>query len=73
MRKPIKNTNFIKKYYKLSTLKRLEDFGYKTHIDINSCPIITEWLDKCFEEENSKYKQDDLFEFLISFQKGKNE
>lgn len=72
MRTPKINSTFIKKYYKSSTLLRLKDLGYKNQTDINKCPIITEWLNKCFELKNSGYIQDDLFEY-ISSKKTKNE
>jgi hypothetical protein len=66
MRVPKINSTFIKKYYKSSTLSRLKDLGYKKQTEVNKCPIITEWLDKCFENNNSRYIQDELFDFVIS-------
>ena len=58
MRIPKINSTFIKKHYK--------DLGYKKQIEVNKCPIITDWLDKCFELKNSRYIQDELFDFIGS-------
>ena len=66
MRIPKINSTFIKKHYKSSTLPRLKDLGYKKQTEVNNCPIITEWLDKCFELKNSRYVQDDMFDFIES-------
>jgi hypothetical protein len=61
-----KNTTFIKKLYKASTLPRLKDLGYKNQMQINECPIITEWLNNCFELGNTGYIQDEMFGFIRS-------
>ena len=66
MRIPKINSTFIKKHYKSSTLPRLKDLGYKKQTEVNNCPIITEWLDKCFELKNSRYVQDEMFDFIES-------
>jgi len=66
MRIPKINSTFIKKHYKSSTLPRLKDLGYKKQTEVNKCPIITDWLDKCFELKNSRYNQDELFDFIGS-------
>ena len=66
MRIPKINSTFIKKHYKSSTLPRLKDLGYKKQTEVNKCPIITDWLDKCFELKNSRYNQDELFDFICS-------
>jgi hypothetical protein len=66
MRTPKINSTFIKKYYKSSTLPRLKDLGYKKQTEVNKCLIITEWLDKCFENNNSRYIQDEMFDFINS-------
>jgi hypothetical protein len=72
MRTPKINSTFIKKYYKTSTLGRLKDLGYKNQVEINKCPIITEWLDVCFQIGNTGYIQEEMFGFVIS-KKSKNE
>ena len=64
MRTPKKNSTFIKKWYKSSTLPRLKDLGYINQVEINECPIITEWLNNCFELGNNRYVQDEMFVFI---------
>ena len=64
MRTPKKNFTFIKKWYKTSTLPRLKDLGYMNQVEINECPIITEWLNNCFELRNNRYIQDEMFVFI---------
>ena len=64
MRTPKKNSTFIKKWYKSSTLPRLKDLGYINQVEINECPIITEWLNNCFELGNNRYIQDEMFVFI---------
>ena len=64
MRTPKKNSTFIKKWYKTSTLPRLKDLGYMNQMEINECPIITEWLNNCFELGNNRYIQDEMFVFI---------
>ncbi|MEN9336933.1 MAG: hypothetical protein RLZZ500_1920 [Bacteroidota bacterium] len=65
MRTPKTNSMFIKKYYKPSTIPRLKyDWGYKNQININKCPIITRWLDKCYELGNTGYVQDEMFKHI---------
>ena len=64
MRTPKKNSTFIKKWYKTSTLPRLKDLGYMNQVEINECPIITEWLNNCFELGNNRYIQDEMFVFI---------
>jgi len=64
MRTPKKNSTFIKKWYKSSTLPRLKDLGYMNQVEINECPIITEWLNNCFELGNNRYIQDEMFVFI---------
>ncbi len=71
MRKPKINSTFIKKYYKSSTIPRLIDhLGYGTTVKINQCPIITEWLDRCYELGNTGYVQEEMFEYIYSNRKG---
>ena len=55
MRTPKKNSTFIKKWYKTSTLPRLKDLGYMNQMEINECPIITDWLNSCFDLGNNRY------------------
>jgi hypothetical protein len=64
MRTPKKNSTFIKKWYKTSTLPRLKELGYMNQVEINECPIITEWLNNCFELGNNRYIQDEMFVFI---------
>ena len=65
MRTPKTNSDFLKKYYKSSTIPRLKyDWDYKNQININKCPIITRWLDKCFELGNTGYVQDEMFDHI---------
>ena len=64
MRTPKKNSTFIKKWYKSSTIPRLKDLGYINQVEINECPIITEWLNNCFELGNNRYIQDEMFVFI---------
>jgi hypothetical protein len=73
MRKPKINSTFIKKYYKSSTIPRLlckNHMGYGSQVNINKCPIITEWLDRCYELGNTGYVQDKMFEYIYSKRKG---
>jgi hypothetical protein len=65
---PRKNSTFLKKNYKSSTIPRLTWYGYKTTKDINECPLITEWLDKCFSIPNDSYIQDRLLQFIFERQ-----
>jgi hypothetical protein len=70
MRIPKKNTDFIKKYYKDSTIPRLKyELCYKNQKNINNCPIITSWLDKSFELGNTGYIQDKMFEHIYVISK----
>ena len=64
MRTPKKNSTFIKKWYKTSTLPRLKDLGYMNQMEINECPIITDWLNSCFDLGNNRYIQDEMFVFI---------
>lgn len=65
-RTPKTNTTFIKKWYKESTIPRLSDLNYKSHKEINECPIITEWLDLCFFTSlKHGYVQDHLFHWIF--------
>jgi hypothetical protein len=65
MRTPKTNSAFLKKYYKPSTIPRLKyDWNYKNQININKCPIITRWLDKCFELGITGYVQDEMFDHI---------
>ena len=64
MRTPKKNSTFIKKLYKTSTLPRLKDLGYMNQMEINECPIITDWLNNCFDLGNNRYIQDEMFVFI---------
>lgn len=64
-RTPKKNTMFIKKWYKPSTIPRLIDYDYHTKKQIDECPLITEWLDLCFNAKfNTGYVQDHLFHWI---------
>ena len=65
MRTPKTNSDFLKKYYKSSTIPRLKDhFDYKNQLNINKRPIISRWLDKCFELGNTGYVQDEMFDHI---------
>jgi hypothetical protein len=62
---PKKNSTFIKKYYKSSTIPRLEDLGYKSIKVINECPVITEWLEICYNSNlEHGFAQDHLFHWI---------
>lgn len=64
-RTPKSNSAFLERWYKPSTIPRLEDYGYKTKKQINQCPVITEWLDLCFNAKfNTSYVQDQLFRWI---------
>jgi hypothetical protein len=68
-RTPKSNTKFLERWYKPSTIPRLEDYGYKTKKQINECPIITEWLDLCYNAKfNTAYVQDHLFRWITIHQ-----
>ena len=65
MRTPKRNSLYIKKYFKLSTIPRLkEDLKYNSLKDIDNCPIISKWLDICFEDKLNRHVQDDLFSYI---------
>jgi hypothetical protein len=65
-RTPKSNSAFLELRYKPSTIPRLEEIGYKTKKQINECPVITEWLDLCFNAKFSTgYVQDQLFSWII--------
>ena len=63
---PISNSDFIKKWYKQSTIGRLkEHFGYKNQKNIDKCKVITEWLDLCYlNHDYNGYIQDELFNWI---------
>jgi len=65
----MKNTDYIKKNYKLSTIARLKDFGYDTLKSINIDPDMTYALKVC--KNTSKENQDSLFS-IINDIKNKN-
>lgn len=58
----MKNVTYIKKNYKLSTISRLKDFGYKTQESINIDPDMTYALNKC--RELNQENQDTLFDII---------
>lgn len=69
-RTPKSNSAFLERWYKPSTIPRLVDYGYKTKKQINQCPIITDWLDLCFNAKfNTGYVQDHLFRWIRLHQK----
>jgi hypothetical protein len=62
---PKRNSTFIKKYYKQSTIPRLEDLGYKSIKEINECSIITEWLELCYNSNiQHRFIQEHLFNWI---------
>lgn len=63
----MKNSTYIKKNYKLSTISRLKDFGYKTQNSINIDPDMTYALSQC--RELGKENQDTLFGIIQDIQK----
>lgn len=67
MENKIKNSDYIKKNYKSSTIARLADFGYETEDGINIDPDMTYALTKC--QEMGKENQDTLFEIIRNIQK----
>jgi len=70
-RTPKTNSVFIRKHYKTSTIGRLgEFFGYDSIKKMNSCPIISEWLDLCYNSKLAHgYSQDDFFSWIYAHQK----
>lgn len=58
----MKNTQIIKKNYKLSTIARLKDFGYDTENSINIDPDMTDILKFC--KATGQENQETLF-FII--------
>jgi|688.fasta_scaffold752669_1 hypothetical protein len=65
-RTPKSNSEFLKKWYKSSTLGRLKvDLKYKNNRNIDNCKYITEWLDLCFYNHPfNGYIQDELFNWI---------
>ena len=65
-RTPKSNSDFIKKWYKSSTIDRLKDhLGYKNQKNIDKCKIISEWLDLCYlNHDYNGYIQDELFDWI---------
>jgi len=67
----MKNTDYIKKNYKSSTIARLRDFGYDTLESINIDPDMTYALKVC--KDTGKENQDTLFSIINEIQKEFND
>ena len=62
----MKNADYIKNNYKLSTIVRLKDFGYHTLESINIDPDMTDALKFC--KETGQENQDTLFSVIQEIQ-----
>ncbi len=62
----MKNADYIKNNYKLSTIARLKDFGYHTLESINIDPDMTDALKFC--KETGQENQETLFSIIQEIQ-----
>jgi hypothetical protein len=62
----MKNSDYIKNNYKLSTIARLKDFGYDTLESINIDPDMTDVLKFC--KETNQEDQETLFSIIEDIQ-----
>ena len=62
----MKNADYIRNNYKLSTIARLKDFGYHTLESINIDPDMTDALKFC--KETGQENQDTLFSVIQEIQ-----
>jgi hypothetical protein len=62
----MKNADYIRNNYKLSTIARLKDFGYHTLESINIDPDMTDALKFC--KETGQENQETLFSVIQEIQ-----